>query len=95
MVCKVFQKLSLTYTINNYLFASLNYLLILKMFTETLLRSPFSVFGRCSLEPTSHWLQRKARINLSQAASGMILQTHGRLPVIIFRVTIGLLEGRK
>jgi hypothetical protein len=34
-----------------------NYLLILKMLTETLLRIPFSVIGRCSLVPTSHWLQ--------------------------------------
>ena len=37
-----------------------------------------------------------ARINLSQAASGMILQIHRRLPVSIFSVKIaalGLLEG--
>jgi hypothetical protein len=43
------------------------------MLTETLFRIPFSVIGRCSLVPTSHWLQGKcAKINLSQAASGMI-----------------------
>ncbi len=34
----------------------------------------FSLIGRCSLMPTSHWLQGKcARINLPQEASGMIL----------------------
>jgi hypothetical protein len=38
------------------------------MLTETLLRIPFSVIGRCSLVPASNWLQGKcARINLSQA----------------------------
>jgi len=42
--------------------------------TETLLRISFSVIGRCSLVPSSHWLQGKcARINLSQAAFGRIL----------------------
>jgi hypothetical protein len=44
------------------------------MLTETLLRIPFSVIGRCSLVPTSQWLQEKcARINFSQAASGVII----------------------
>jgi hypothetical protein len=40
-------------------FASLTllYLLNLNMFPETLLRILFSVIGRCSLVPTSHWLQ--------------------------------------
>jgi hypothetical protein len=34
------------------------------MFTETLFSIPISVIGRCSLEPTSHWLHGKcARIN--------------------------------
>ncbi len=32
------------------------YLQFLKMFTETLLRTPFSVISRCSVVPTSHWL---------------------------------------
>ncbi len=51
-----------------------NYLLILKVLTETLLRIPFSVAGQCSLVLASHWLQGKcARINLSQAAFGIIL----------------------
>jgi hypothetical protein len=53
------------------------------MLSETLLRIPFSVIGRCSLVPTS-WLEEKcARTYLSQAASGMILQNHRRLPVRI------------
>ncbi len=59
------------------------------MLTETLLRIPLSVIGRCSLVPTSHWLQGKcAMINLSIAASGMILQNNSRLPVSIFSVKI-------
>ncbi len=46
-----------------------NYLLILNMVTESLLRITFSVIGRCSLMPTSHWLQGKcARISVSKAA---------------------------
>jgi hypothetical protein len=49
------------------------------MLSETRLKIPFSVIDRGSLVPTSHWLQGKgARINLSQAASGMILQNHRR-----------------
>ncbi len=67
-----------------------NCLLILKMLTVILLRIFFSVIGRCSLVPASHWLQGKcARINLSRAASGMILQR--RLPVTIFSVKIAAL----
>jgi hypothetical protein len=51
-----------------------NYLQILKILTETLIKIPLSVIGQCSLVPTSHWLQGKyTRINLSEAASGMIL----------------------
>ncbi len=63
-----------------------NYLLILKMLTETLFRFPFSVFGRCSLVPISHWLQKCASINLSQSATGMITESqaasckHSKLP---------------
>jgi hypothetical protein len=76
------------YTIKEFVFAYLNFLLILKMLPETLLRIHFSVIGRCSLVPTSHWLQGKfARINLSQA-SCMILQNLRRLPVRIFSVKI-------
>jgi hypothetical protein len=74
----------------------LNYLLILKMYPEALLRIPISVIGRCSLEPTSHWILGKfARITLSQAASCMILQNHRRLPVSIFSVKIAALGSLK
>jgi hypothetical protein len=56
------------------------------MLTETLLKIPFSVIRRCSQVPTTHWLQGKcARINLSQASSGMILQNHMWLPVNTFQ----------
>jgi hypothetical protein len=46
--------------------------------------------------PTSHWLQEKcARINLAQAASGLILQNHSWLQVNIFRVKIATLGSLK
>jgi hypothetical protein len=64
--------------------------------TETLLRIPFSVIGRCYVVPTSHWLQRKgARINLSQGASDMILQHNRRLPVSIFSIKIAAISNAK
>ncbi len=45
---------------------------------------------------TYHWLQGKcARINLSQAASGMILQNHRRLSASIFSVKIAALGSLK
>jgi hypothetical protein len=48
------------------------------MLTETLNSISFSVTGRCSLVLTCNWLQGKcARINLSQAASGMIYRITG------------------
>jgi hypothetical protein len=66
------------------------------MLTETLLRIPLSVIGRCSLVPTSHSRQGKcARINLSHAASGMILQNHRRLPVSNFSVKVAALGSLK
>jgi len=66
------------YPIINFLFDSLKLLLILKMLGETLIRIPFSVIGRCSLLPTSHWLEGKcARINLPQATSGRIYRIKG------------------
>ncbi len=55
------------------------------MLTETLLRIPLSVIDLSSLVSTS------ARIDLSQAASGMILQNHRRLSVRIFSVKIAAL----
>ncbi len=49
-----------------------------------------------SLPPTSHWLQGNcARINLSQAASCMILQNHRWLLVSIFSVRIASLGSLK
>ncbi len=67
----------------------------LKVLTETLLKIPFSVIGRISLVTTSHWLQEKcARINLSQAASSMILQNHSRLSkLLLLGRWGGLVEG--
>jgi hypothetical protein len=60
-----------------FLLLEITYFTYLKMLTETLLRIIFYVIGRCPLVSTSHWLQGKgARINLSKAASGMILQKH-------------------
>ncbi len=71
------------------------HLLILKMLTETHLRIRFSVIDICSLVPTSHWLKGKyARVNLSQAGSGMILNLR-RLPVNIFNVKIADLGSLK
>jgi hypothetical protein len=63
------------------------------MLTETLLRIFFPVIDRCSLVPTSHWLQGKcAKFNLSQAAYGMIfLQNHRQLHECIFSVKIAAL----
>ncbi len=54
---------------------ALNYLLVKKMPTETLLRIPFSVIGRCSLVPISHELGKYARINLSHAASSIVTES--------------------
>jgi hypothetical protein len=63
------------------------------MLTATLLRISFSVIGRCSLVLTSHWLQGKcARIILSPAAFGIILQNHRRLPVSVNIATLGSLK---
>jgi hypothetical protein len=71
IVFKVFQKLSLPYKIVNFLLASLKLLTNFENDFEILLKIP-SLIGRCFLVPSSYWLQGKcARINLSQAASGM------------------------
>jgi hypothetical protein len=37
-----------------FIYSSLNYLLILNLLTETLLRIPFFVIGQCPLAPTSY-----------------------------------------
>ncbi len=68
-----FKSLSLPYQIINFLFASLKLLINFEnaYSTETLLRIPFSVIGRCSLVPTFHWQQRKCeRINLTKNTGG-------------------------
>ncbi len=80
----------------SYYFFLRNYSQILKMLAETLLTIPFSVIGRCSLVPTSHWMQGKcARINLSLVAFSIVLQNHRRLPVSIFSVKITALGSLK
>jgi hypothetical protein len=44
------------------------------MFTQTLYRIPIFVIGRCSLEPTSHWLHGKcARINNTMVVNNLEL----------------------
>ncbi len=60
------------------LFTIFNFFICFFEITEALLRIPFSVIGRCSFVPTSHWLQ----------AASIILQNHRRLPVSIFSVKI-------
>jgi hypothetical protein len=93
VLCDGFQCLSKAfyYPIQFFTFYLLpwNYLLILKMLTEPLLRILFSVIGRYSLVPTFNWRQGECeRINLSQTASGLILPNHRWLPVSIFTVKI-------
>jgi hypothetical protein len=57
----------------------------MKMHSENLLKIPFSMIGQYSLVHIPYWLRGKcARINLSQAASSMILHNHRRLPRSIF-----------
>ncbi len=93
---KSFKSFSLYLYINTFCLLLWNDLLILKMLNKILLRIPFSVIGRCSLVPTSHWLQGKcSRINLSQAASGTILQNLRWLPVSVFSVKISALGPLK
>jgi hypothetical protein len=77
VVLKVFQKLSLPYTIINILFASLKLLTILKMLTETLLKIYFSVTGRCSPVSTSHWLHG---ISVKIAAFGSLKRVAKSIP---------------
>jgi hypothetical protein len=64
----------------HYYFTIINFLLAyLKLLTKF---GKGNVVARCSLVPTSHWLQEKcARISMSLDASGMILQNHWQLPV--------------
>ncbi len=79
------------HTIINFLFASL----ILTNFEPLKHSSEFcSLWLVDVLVPTSShpWLQGKcARINLTQAVFGMILQNHRRFPVSIFSVKVAAL----
>jgi hypothetical protein len=55
------------------------------MLSDLLLRNPFSVIGQCSFSADLSLDAGKcAIINLSHAASDMILKIHRRLPVSIF-----------
>jgi hypothetical protein len=66
------------------------------MLNEILLGIPFFMIGRCSLVPTSHWLQEKCeRIDMSQAASNIILHNHRWLPVSIFSVKTAVVGSLK
>ncbi len=60
-----------------------NYLLILKLLTETLFRIPFSVIGQCSLVSICQWLQGNAQE----------LTCHMRLPIWFLRITAGFLQA--
>jgi hypothetical protein len=61
--------------------------------SETRLKIPLSVIGQCSALPISHWMH--GRINLSQAASGVILQNHRGLSLSIFNVKIDAVGSLK
>jgi hypothetical protein len=50
------------------------------MLTETLLIIPFYVIGRCSLVPTSHWLQGNAQELTCQTGFRYDFQHHRRFP---------------
>ncbi len=68
------------------------------MLTETLLRIPFFVIGRCSLVLTADLSAAAGKISenqLSPAAFGIILKVHRRLPVSIFSVKIAALGSLK
>jgi hypothetical protein len=99
VVFKVFHKL-LTILCNYKIFIcffEISYL-FWKWFLEPSLEFPFLwlVDALYCIVPTSHWLHGKcARINLAQAASGMILPYHRWLQVNIFRVKIATLGSLK
>jgi hypothetical protein len=84
MVSKSFTSFSLPYTILTFYLLLWNYLPILKMLTETLLRIPFPVIGRCSQVSTPRLLLGKCpkltyhrQLPESQAAS--CIHFHPRL----------------
>jgi len=57
MVFKVLIALAMLYSINICVLFGYNLLNILKIITETHLKIPSSLIGRCSLVPISHWMQ--------------------------------------
>lgn len=59
---RFFQSFSAPFTIITFYLLLWNFLLILKMLTEALLRIPFSVVGQCSPMSTPFWLQGKCAI---------------------------------
>jgi hypothetical protein len=82
-VFKIIQKLfTALYKLLTFYLLLGNYLLILKMLTETFLKIPFSVIGRRSLV-LSLAAGKMCMNKLVKAVSGMILQNHWRLPVSI------------
>jgi len=94
-VLKVFLKLFITQYKNSLFICFFE---ITKMLTDALFRISFSVIGRCSPVPISHWMQGNshcARIDLSLAAFGITLQNHRRLPISISAVKIAALRSLK
>jgi hypothetical protein len=71
------------YTIITFLFASLN----LRMLTQTLLRIPFSVIGRCFLVTTSHWLSQVASCMDFQCQNRRFLESLKRVSRRIFKIS--------
>jgi hypothetical protein len=82
-----FKGFSLPFTIISFSWLPRNYLLILKMLTETRLIIPFSVIGRFSPVSTPHWLLGKDA-RLVTGGFRYDLQNHRRLPLCIFSVKI-------
>ncbi len=73
-----------------------NYLLMLKMLTETLLRIlSLWLVDVLQCRPVIGCRKKCARINLSPAAFGIILKNHKRLPGCIFSVKIAALGSLK
>jgi hypothetical protein len=61
------------------------------MLTETLLKIPFSVVGRCSLVPTFHWRQGKCARIVTGGFLGFFRITGGFL--FVFSVLKSPLQG--
>ncbi len=86
-------KLFTTYTIINFLFASLQ---LLSKFENAYWNPPQKlILCDWSMFSTDDLSLACVRTNLSRAASGMILQNHRWLPVCIFSVKIAVLGSLK